>query len=70
MRPLGLRTGRGFVSIRFRLLLLVLGTVFLPALLVGGRYFQDRSKEIDAAIAGLAATALQMNNVLTYAIGL
>ena len=58
MRPLGLRTGRVFfVSIRFRLLLLVLGTVFLPALLVGGRYFQDRSKEIDAAIAGLAATA-------------
>ena len=45
------------MSIRFRLLLLVLGTVFLPALLVGGRYFQDRSKEIDAAIAGLAATA-------------
>ena len=45
------------MSIRIRLLLLVLGTVFLPALLVGGRYFQDRSKEIDAAIAGLAATA-------------
>ncbi len=45
------------MSIRFRLLLLVLGTVFLPALLVGGRYFQDRSKEVDAAIAGLAATA-------------
>ena len=37
--------------------MLVLGTVFLPALLVGGRYFQDRSKEIDASIAGLAATA-------------
>ena len=35
----------------------MLGTVFLPALLVGGRYFQDRSKEIDASIAGLAATA-------------
>ena len=48
---------RRVVSIRIRLLLLVLGTVFLPALLVGGRYFQDRSKEIDAAIAGLAATA-------------
>ena len=48
---------RCFVSIRFRLLLLVLGTVFLPALLVGGRYYQDRSKEIDAAIDGLAATA-------------
>ena len=45
------------MSIRIRLLLLVLGTVFLPALLVGGRYFQDRSKEIDASIAGLAATA-------------
>ena len=57
MRPLGLRTGRVVLSIRFRLLLLVLGTVFLPALLVGGRYFQDRGKEIDASIAGLAVTA-------------
>ena len=56
--PVRAQTGaRRVVSIRFRLLLLVLGTVFLPALLVGGRYFQDRGKEVDAAIAGLAATA-------------
>ena len=35
----------------------VFGTVLLPAILVGGRYYQDRGKEIEAAIAGLAATA-------------
>jgi diguanylate cyclase (GGDEF)-like protein len=45
------------VTIRRRLLLLVLGTALLPALLVGGRYYQDRGKEIDATIGGLAATA-------------
>ena len=45
------------MSIRVRLLLLVLGTVLLPAMLVGGRYYQDRGKEIEAAIGGLAATA-------------
>jgi hypothetical protein len=37
--------------------LLVLGMVFLPALLVGGRYYQDRGKEIAASIDGMAATA-------------
>ena len=45
------------MSIRFRLLLLVLGTVLIPALLVGGRYYQDRGKAIEATIAGLASTA-------------
>ena len=45
------------MTIRRRLLLLVLGTALLPALLVGGRYYQDRGKEIDATIGGLAATA-------------
>ncbi|MEP6839597.1 MAG: PAS-domain containing protein, partial [Bradyrhizobium sp.] len=45
------------MSIRFRLILLVLGTVFLPALLVGGRYYQDRGKEIAASIDGMATTA-------------
>ena len=45
------------MSIRFRLILLVLGTVFLPALLVGGRYYQDRGKEIAASMDGLATTA-------------
>jgi hypothetical protein len=45
------------VTIRLRLLLLVLGTALLPALLVGGRYYQDRGKEIEATISGLAATA-------------
>lgn len=45
------------MSIRFRLLLLVLGTVLIPALLVGGRYYQDRGKAIEASIARLATTA-------------
>jgi diguanylate cyclase (GGDEF)-like protein len=45
------------VSIRVRLLLLVLGTALLPAILVGWRYYQDRGKDIDLAINGLAATA-------------
>ena len=45
------------MSIRIRLLLLVLGTVLIPALLVGGRYYQDRGKEIEATIAGLASIA-------------
>jgi diguanylate cyclase (GGDEF)-like protein len=49
--------GAPSMSIRVRLLLLILGSVLLPAILVGGRYFQDRAKEIDAAISGLAATA-------------
>jgi hypothetical protein len=45
------------VSIRVRLLLLVLGTALLPAILVGWRYYQDRGKDIEVAISGLAATA-------------
>jgi diguanylate cyclase (GGDEF)-like protein len=45
------------VTIRHRLLLLVLGTALLPAILVGGRYYQDRGKEIEATIGGLAAAA-------------
>ena len=45
------------MTIRRRLLLLVLGTALLPAILVGGRYYQDRGKEIQATIGGLAATA-------------
>ena len=45
------------MTIRRRLLLLVLGTALLPALLVAGRYYQDRGKEIEATIGGLAAAA-------------
>jgi diguanylate cyclase (GGDEF)-like protein len=45
------------MSIRVRLLLLILGTLFVPAILVGGRYHQDRDKEIAAAVSGLATTA-------------
>jgi hypothetical protein len=53
----GSKPGTLFREYSFSLLLLALGTAFLPPRLVGGRYFQDRSKEIDASIAGLAATA-------------
>ncbi|WKA28502.1 bifunctional diguanylate cyclase/phosphodiesterase [Bradyrhizobium roseum] len=45
------------MSIRVRLLLLILGTLLVPAILVGERYYQDRSKEISAAVSGLATTA-------------
>jgi len=45
------------VSIRLRLLLLVLGAVLLPAILVGWRYYQDRGKDIEVAIGRLTATA-------------
>ena len=45
------------MSIRVRLLLLILGTLLVPAILVGGRYYQDRGKEIAAAVSGLATTA-------------
>jgi diguanylate cyclase (GGDEF)-like protein len=45
------------VSIRLRLLLLVLGMALLPAILVGGRYYQDRGKDIEAVIGDLSATA-------------
>ena len=45
------------MTIRLRLLLLVLGIALLPAILVGVRYYQDRGKEIDATITGMAATA-------------
>ncbi|MDB5520026.1 MAG: diguanylate cyclase/phosphodiesterase [Tardiphaga sp.] len=45
------------MTIRVRLLLLVMGTALLPVILVGWRYYQDRGKEIDLAISGLAATA-------------
>ncbi len=45
------------MSIRVRLLLLILGTLLVPAILVGGRYFQDRSKEIATAVSGLSTTA-------------
>ena len=45
------------MSIRVRLLLLILGTLLVPAILVGGRYNQDRSKEIAAAVSGLSTMA-------------
>ena len=45
------------MSIRVRLLLLILGTLFVPAILVGGRYYQDRAKEIAAAVSGLSTMA-------------
>ena len=45
------------MSIRIRLLLMILGAVLLPSVLIGWRYFEDRAKEVDAAINRMAATA-------------
>lgn len=45
------------MSIRVRLLLLILGAVLLPAVLLGWRYFEDRAQGVDAAVYEMAATA-------------
>lgn len=45
------------MSIRVRLLLLIMGAVLLPSMLIGWRYFEDRAKEVDAAINSMAAVA-------------
>ena len=45
------------MSIRTRLLVLVLLATLVPGLLVGIRFFQDRASAAASAIAGLSATA-------------
>jgi diguanylate cyclase (GGDEF)-like protein len=45
------------VSIRVRLLLLVLCAALLPSIFVGWRYYQDRGRDVEVAIRGLTATA-------------
>ncbi|QDP24098.1 ATP-binding protein [Bradyrhizobium cosmicum] len=45
------------MSLRTRLLILVIAAMLVPASLVGLRFVQNRSSEINAALANLAATA-------------
>ena len=45
------------MSLRTRLLILVLAAMLVPAILVGLRFVQNRASEIDAALANLVASA-------------
>jgi len=45
------------MSLRTRLLLLVIAAMLVPAILVGLRFVQNRASEIGAAVAGLSAAA-------------
>jgi signal transduction histidine kinase/CheY-like chemotaxis protein len=45
------------MSLRTRLLILVIAAMLVPAILVGLRFVQNRASEIDAALASLSATA-------------
>ena len=52
------------MSIRSRLLLLVLAATLIPSLLVGLRFLVNREKEIDTAVASLALTADNLGQAL------
>ena len=45
------------MSLRTRLLILVIAAMLVPAILVGLRFVQNRTSEINAALANLSATA-------------
>src|SRR5690242_17196734 len=45
------------MSLRTRLLILVIAAMLVPATLVGLRFVQNRTNDIDAALASLSATA-------------
>ena len=45
------------MSLRTRLLILVMAAMLVPAILVGLRFVQNRTSEINAALANLSATA-------------
>ena len=45
------------MSLRTRLLILVIAAMLVPAILVGLRFMQNRASEIDAALANLTASA-------------
>ena len=45
------------MSLRTRLLILVIAAMLVPAILVGLRFVQNRTSEIDAALANLSASA-------------
>ena len=52
------------MSLRTRLLILVIAAMLVPAILVGLRFVQNRTSEIDAALASLSATANDISNDL------
>ena len=52
------------MSLRTRLLLLVVLATLVPAILVGLRFFQNRTSEIEAAVVKLSATANNISNDL------
>jgi signal transduction histidine kinase/CheY-like chemotaxis protein len=52
------------MSLRTRLLILVIAAMLVPAILVGLRFVQNRTREIDAALANLSATANDISNDL------
>lgn len=52
------------MSLRTRLLILVIMAMLVPAILVGLRFVQNRTSEIDAARANLSATADDISNDL------
>src|SRR3954451_17367336 len=52
------------MSLRTRLLILVIMAMLVPAILVGLRFVQNRTGEIDAARANLSATADDISNDL------
>jgi hypothetical protein len=52
------------MSPRTRLLILVIAAMLVPASLVGLRFVQNRTSEINAALANLAATADDIANDL------
>ncbi|KRR08847.1 two-component system sensor histidine kinase [Bradyrhizobium jicamae] len=45
------------MSLRTRLLILVIAAMLVPAILVGLRFIQNRTSDVDAALAGLSAAA-------------
>jgi signal transduction histidine kinase/CheY-like chemotaxis protein len=52
------------MSLRTRLLILVIAAMLVPAVLVGLRFVQNRTSEIDAAVASLSATANDISDDL------
>ena len=52
------------MSLRTRLLILVIVATLVPAILVGLRFVQHRTSEINAALASLSATANDISNDL------
>ena len=52
------------MSLRTRLLILVIVAMLVPAILVGLRFVQNRTSEIDAALANLSVTANGISNDL------